>query len=235
MNPVYALPVGIVRTGHHAIPVELLSAHHDWLDYAAALGGLVGALAGIVALLFAVRSARDASSSAESARESLAIMRQEAQAARDERSKRAILDVRPRAPRTIGTSDNAPPRQVILTLLFRNDGTRQADRVLLNVSVPKSLDIQPCTAEGENEGHDRIEPGHQDRGNPDDKVWMHDLGTMDEPRVLVRHLRIDRPAAGRYRLRTTLIHKDIPTGKLSHHWLLIIPATGGDVRLEQID
>jgi hypothetical protein len=99
-------------------PVEVLSAHHDWLDYLAALAGvagLVGAVVAIVALIFAKRSAGDASRSAEAAEkslqaagESLSIMREEAEAAREARQRRAdpVVEVTHAQPRN--SSDTQP-------------------------------------------------------------------------------------------------------------------------------
>jgi hypothetical protein len=84
--------------GPNGLPVEVVKAHHDVVDYLAVVGGLVGAFAGIAALVFAARSANDATRSADSADQSLAIMRDEARAPR---IRRGQLDAGGSGPRDL--------------------------------------------------------------------------------------------------------------------------------------
>ena len=62
----------------HAVPVEVLSTHNNWLDFLAAFGGLAGMIGAIIALVFA-------KSSAAAAAGSLKLMQDEAQVAKEER------------------------------------------------------------------------------------------------------------------------------------------------------
>jgi len=53
MNPVHVLPVEVVRAGHRAIPVEVLSVHHSWFSLSGSLT-LGDAIVGAGTLLLAV-------------------------------------------------------------------------------------------------------------------------------------------------------------------------------------
>jgi hypothetical protein len=60
MNPVRVLPVEVVRAGHHAIPVEVLSTHHSLLSIAGTLtlGDLIVGLGTLLLAAFTWKLAR---------------------------------------------------------------------------------------------------------------------------------------------------------------------------------
>jgi hypothetical protein len=237
VDAVRMLPVEVVRAGNHAIPVEVLGTHHDWLDYFAALGGLIGGLAAITALAFAVRSARDASRSAgaaersaDAAEESLNIMRQEAQAAREERERRADPDVALHI-RPLNISAHKPPGAIILTLEFTNKGTRPAKRLPVNFLMPDSLIFVTCQPDGSPETVGQIMQTPEVLGDHRGaRKWDYDMGPVEVDVDRVQTFRINNPTAGTYLLRASLMHEDL-TQSRTQRWRLDIPDAGGGVAL----
>jgi hypothetical protein len=134
-----------------ALPVEVVSTHRDWLDYAAAAGGVagvVGALVAIAALVLAKKSADDASISAKAAEKSLAIMSDEAQAARRLREQRAdpVIELHAKniEPSVRIAGEAVEATDIVLTLGFRNEGDRTAEYLTINFLIPDSLTWEPC-------------------------------------------------------------------------------------------
>lgn len=240
MNTARVLPVQIVRLKHHAIPVEVLSAHHGVLDYLALLTGLVGALAGIVAVIFAIRSAKDASRSARAAEESLAaaseslaIMRAEAKAAKDERDRRADPDITLTPGAVIRPSTVAPPGQVIMRLAFTNAGNRAADRMVINFVVPDSLSLTACNEQGIPMKVGTIMWSSETLGDHKGvNYWAYTTGPIDPSINILQYLLFDSPLPGRYMLKAVLTHGDLPDGQRTYYWLLNIPSSGPDVTVE---
>jgi hypothetical protein len=141
-----------------ALPVRCVNCStggHDWLDYMAAFGGLVGGVAAVVALVLAFLSMKDARRSADaaeaSAKESgasLRILQAEHEAAEAERAKRP----------DVGGTLNWDPifeyegtNDVLLYVGMHNErGTRDADRVLLNLLVPAEVGLVRTDKDGRN-------------------------------------------------------------------------------------
>jgi hypothetical protein len=242
MNIVGVGAIEVVLGVQHPIPVEVLGAHHDGLDYLAALGGILGALAAIVALIVAVRSAKAASRSAtasekslEVADESLGIMRQEAQAAREERERHADVDFDLNV-RVFETSADSPPGYVMLDVGVSNDGTRAADSVLCNFYIPKQLSVRSSGPDGSGSGTGRLVSADQTFGkHKGDGFWADQYGPIGVGTITVRHLRLDRPPPGTYRLEASLYHDHLTNNERDRAWLIVIPADGGNVTLETVD
>lgn len=218
-----------------AISVEVA---HDWVDYLAAAGGLagvVGAGAAIVALVFAKQSAADARGSAAAARESLCIMRREAQVAKEERERLADVDITVEA-RARETSDSGPTRCVILDLSIANNGTRVADVFVCNFTVPDTLLVRIAYSDGRDAPADR-EPeygrmvGASESGGlySDCSIWLFKRGPIMTKGVIVRSLRIDRPAPGAYELEALIQQQDLPENHRYRYWTLTVPEAGEGV------
>jgi hypothetical protein len=209
----------------HLAAVEV-SVHHDWLDYLAALGGLAGGLAGLVALVFAGLSKRDAGRSAAAAEAALAIMQRRAHPS---------VEI---AVRAFGTSDTAPPAQVVLTLGFSNDGTRVAERVVVNVLVPDTLSLEPSADEYGNslarKGLISMSPNEVMGAHTGAIYWADIVGPIDVGVHTPVYLRIQKPPAGDHALVVKLIHEDLPA-ELEVCRVLHIPESGGDVTLREVD
>jgi len=231
-----------VVQGIHRIPVEVVSSHHDALDYLAALGGVVGALAAIVALIVAVCSAKAASRSATSSEKSLKltgasleIMRQEAQAARAERERHADVDFDLNV-RVFETSVDSPPGYVMLDVGVSNDGTRSADSVLCNFYIPRQLSVRPSGPDGSGSGTGRLISADQTFGKHEgDGFWAAYYGPIGVGTITVRHLRLDRPPPGTYRLEGALYHDDLANNERDRAWQIVVPAEGDEVTLEPVD
>jgi hypothetical protein len=236
VNSVRVLPVEVVRAGHQATPVEVLGAHHSALDYFAALGGLVGALAGIVAVVLAVRSAHDAGRSAdaaekslEAADESLNIMRAEAQAAKDERERRADPDVALYLHHP-NVSDNES-KAIFLIIEFTNNGARPAERLLVNFLMPDSLMFATCHPDGSPETVGQIMLTPEVLGDHEGaRKWDYDMGPVEVDGSRAQAFRIESPLAGTYLLRASLMHEDL-TQSRTQRWRLDIPEAAGSVVL----
>lgn len=225
------------------LPVEVLSTHHDWLDYVAALGGLAGGIAGVAALIFASRSAEDAKRSAtaaektaEIAETSLTIMREEADVAREMRSRKAdpvlILSAEVR-----GTTPDAPPTLVILRLAFRNEGDRVADQLMVNFLLPDVFNFIACDQDGNptpDEGN--IATTSEQLGDHiGAKYWWDEVGPLLARSVnKLQHLLINRPPPGEHVLKGVLMNEDLPGNERSWRWQLSVPQTGQHVTLTEL-
>jgi hypothetical protein len=226
------------------VPVEVLSSHHDWLGYVAALGGLAGGIAGVAALIFANRSAEDAKRSATAAEKtaaiaerSLTIMREEAEVAREMRSRKAepvlILSAEVR-----GTMPDAPPTLVILTLGFRNEGNRVADRLMVNFLVPDNFNFIAC----DQEGNPTPDAGHvattseQLGDHIGAKYWWDEVGPLLARSVnKLQHLLINRPPPGEHVLKGVLMNEDLPGNERSWRWQLSVPEAGQRLMLTELE
>jgi hypothetical protein len=209
MNPVLVE----VRSGSRAIPVEVLSTHHDLLDVLAALGGITGALAALVALRLAAKSAKDAS-------ESLKIMKKEAEEASKAREKRAELALEVLA-RPLDTSR----RVVILTLAFGNKGSRTAEHVGLNFAVPKTLKVLPCKQDGTPEDFGMVVATPKRLSEDGGTMWACDeIGPVRLDADVVQHLRLDGTAVAKYDLMARVTHDDA-TDSIKLKWRLHVPGS----------
>jgi hypothetical protein len=217
------------------LSVEVVRAHHDLLDYLAACGGLAGGLAGIAALIFAGRSARDASRSAHAAEESLAIMKDEAQAAKKARERRADLSLEVLA-LARGISSAGPPEAIILELKFINDGSRAAERLLVNFFVPDLLSLEARNADGEPEDVGQIIHTSATIGRHRGQLhWDYDIGPVEPAMPRLQHLWIISPPSGDYTLLGALANEDLPDGQRSYAWRLTVPETGDKICLVEVD
>jgi hypothetical protein len=227
---------------------------HDWVDYAAAAGGLagvVGAGAAIVALVFASRSADDAIRSAEAAVRSanaseksleladasLAILRREAEEAQKLRELRANLDVDLHV-RAMGTSSDGPPGYIVLNLGITNkDGTRLADDVHVNLFVPLSFDIRSCTGDGVgvSDKGGVVEAAHAPELYSDFNIWTDKIDSVTVNVTILRYIRVDRPPPGRSLITARLFHGDLPGGQSNREWWIDVPAKGEVVAVERDD
>jgi hypothetical protein len=227
-----------------AIPVEVLSAHHDSLDYVASLGGVAGGIAGIAALVFAARSAKDSSvsaaaseKSAEIAGATLDIMRAEIAVARDLRAMRAIPTVSLRA-ETRGSSPDAPAALVVLIFRFANKGDRSAERLLAHISFPGRFDrVDTCDQDGTptDEGPVRRLSGRPDEDDPGGSYWVRNIGPLEPWDVgKLQYFRLDNPPAGAYVLDGELMNEDLPGRKRSWRWKLTVPQTGNRVVVTEL-
>jgi hypothetical protein len=213
-----------------AVSVEVVSTHHDWLDYVAALGGLAGGIAGVVALIFAARSAGDASRSATAsvqsagiAAESLTILRQEAQAAQEQRSRRAELVP---SMRVVSTERGGGHARVVLELRVDNVGTRAASRLSISVGMPPSLRFVPSKPDGSPEDDGQTYVGSWGpTGETVVRRWDHDLGPLNPGAAVGQILVIDHATPGQYAIGVGMIHED-RHGTIEHVWELIVPASG---------
>jgi hypothetical protein len=249
MNTAAVLTVEVIHAGHSYIPVEVLSAQHDALDWAGVVGGIIGGIAGlvgagaaIVALTFAKRSAADAADSARSAEkdlelaeESLKIMREESQAARAERSRRAHPTVDPSV-KAVGTRGDGPPADIVLTLRFKNDGNRPAESVVINVYVPAEMNLATCDENGTPDVPQigQMIPGSE-VGDASLNLWAHDIGTLVPGAITAVYLRVHRPSPGIWALSVLLLNEDLPERTTDRYWMLKVPERGAAVSLIPIE
>jgi hypothetical protein len=219
-----------------------VASHHDLVDYLAAIGGLVGGIAALAALVFAGLSKRDAARSANAAEatqeladEQVAIMRREAAAAEAERSRRAAPEIHLGA-RPTGTSADAPPRLIYLTVGFSNEnGTRSVERLTVNLRVPDLMSLSSVDGE---QGIGPVEitkyPSVELGEHCGALVWSPTIGPIDRHVHLVKELKLGSPPAGTHRIEAELVHPDLPGGQSVHAWTLKVPAHGDRVELEPI-
>lgn len=233
------LPVEVVLS-HGTLPVKVVSAKHDALDYMAVVGGLVGGGAAIVAAALAVRSSGAAARSAKAseastsaAEKALALAEDEAAFVRSERKRIPELSVDLQV-RAVGVSNSAPPATLVLTVTCHNAGGRDADRVIVNVTVPKSVKLEAAgDADGATSGGPVPDTGVAHL--PDGRlVWSSALGRTSPGSTALNLLRVPKPSAGDFRVEAKISYDE---GKGSEHrlWNLHIPESGGDVRFEPVD
>jgi hypothetical protein len=110
----------------------------DWLDYAQAIGGIVGALAALVALWLAQPSAADAKSSAISAQRTAVAAEAAFESAEAERLRAPRLTVLELSASLPAEPD---PLDWIVSLTIENSGTKPAERLTVNVLVPPRVRI----------------------------------------------------------------------------------------------
>ncbi len=232
-----------------ALPVEVISAHHDALEKIGAFGGLAGGLAGITALIFAARSAGDASrsatasersataaeTSAELAEQSLTILREEAEANREIRSRKAEPVISLFLDPAVGTTEDTPPVFVVLVLAFRNKGNKVAERVWINFLVPDSIPRMETVDQAENNTYEGSIAHTSERvGEHEGAIyWVSDVGPLEAGGSLnvLHRLRLHRPPPGDRIVKGLLINEDLPGRERERYWLLRVPAAGRDVEL----
>jgi hypothetical protein len=218
----------------HRIPVEVISSHHDALEYLAVLGGIVGALVAAVALVVAIRSAAASERSVKAADASRRIMREEAQAAREQRERHADIDFDLNV-RALETSQTAPPGGVMLDVGVSNDGTRSADRVLCNFYIPKELKARLSDPDGTGTGTGRLVTADQTFGrHKGSGFWSDYYGPIGVGTITVRHLYLDQPIPGTHRLDASLYHDDLLNNERDRAWLLVVPSEGDAVTVELV-
>lgn len=240
------LPVEVVLR-HGTLPVKVVSAKHDALDYMAGVGGLGGGVAAIVAAALAVRSsgaaARSASASeastkasersASAAEKALELAENEAAFIRSERERIPRLSVHLEA-RSVGVSDSAPPATLVLTVTCRNSGGRDADRVIVNVAVPGSIKLEAAgDADGATPGDPMPDTGVAPLSDGR-LAWSSTLGRTSPGAKALQYLRVLKPPAGDFRVEAKISYDE---GKGSEHrlWNLHIPESGGDMHFEPVD
>jgi hypothetical protein len=209
-----------VLSGSSAIPVEVLSTHHDLLDVFAALGGITGALAALAALRLAARSAKDASGS-------LAIMKREAEEASRIREKRAepALEV-------LAHPLDASRSTVILTLVFGNKGTRIAEHVGLNFAVPDTLKILPCSPDGTPEDFGKVVATPKRLSQEGGTMWTCDeIGPVRLGADVVQHLRLDGTSVAKYDLTARVTYDDA-VDSIKLKWCLHVPGRPHKITVE---
>jgi hypothetical protein len=115
----------------------------DWLDYAAALSGVIGAAAAIVALILARRSAKDAERSADTAERTAEAA--EASAKTSAALFDAVEEERKRRPRIDDLSVSFRAHGDGLTGVFEaglhNAGSKPAIRALINFLLPPEVGV----------------------------------------------------------------------------------------------
>jgi hypothetical protein len=217
----------------HPIPVTV---HHDLLDYVAVIGGAVGGVAALIALWLAWLSKKGAERSAVAAEqtkaladEQVAIMRREAGAALEERSRRAAPTIEIGASPIAGSG---PAQLVILTVGFGNDaGTRAVERLAVNVRVPDSIQLRTCKDQfGNGAGGDGISlmESVQLGEHMGALVWQANVGPIERLAHPYQYLALGLPPSGEHRIEATIIHPDLPGGAYSAAWILKVPANAGE-------
>jgi hypothetical protein len=194
------------------VPVEVLSTHHDLLDVLAALGGITGALAAVVALKLAAQSARDASVS-------LRIMEEEANEIKRVRAQRAKLMVE-----LLARELDPSRKQLILTLVFRNRGSRVAEHVGINFAVPSGLIIRPCNQYGEIEEFGQVVATPRGISETGGTMWTCDeIGPVRLTADVVQPVLLEGAPVGRYDLAARVTYDDHGGDSLSLDWRLHVP------------
>jgi hypothetical protein len=217
-----------------AVAVEVVRTHHDCLEYIAVIGGALGAVAAVIALFVAIKGKNTADASLDAARSLSEIAKAEAAAARAERARRAdplamihASHEAQFAPETDG--------DVIVTLGFRNDGNRPAERLGVNFLVPAALRFTTCDQYGANVESGKIhftpetvgQDGNPVEDGPGSFYWSEDVGPIDPWAVnKVQFFRIHKPPFGIYALKVVLMQQDIPGGSRIWAWRLRIPRDG---------
>jgi hypothetical protein len=222
--------------------VEVVSTRHDWVDYAAAAGGLagvVGAVAAITALIFAKhsedaarRSAKASEESLASANEALAIMRKESRVAEEMRTRRADPSLTLEA-QSAGLTPGATFEDVYLHADFSNTGTRRAEHLIGSIAVAEGLKFFVCDDDGERVSEGKIRANFDTLDGEDVKYWVHEFDILVSVGKL-HYLRLIAPPAGSHTIRTWLAHEDIPGGNRVEHWRLQIGNIGQEPTIEQI-
>ena len=180
--------------GARPTQVEVVAAHHDWLDYlaaAAGLAGIVGAIVAIFAVIIAKRAAADAKVQREAVEEEMG-----------ERRRRANPVIAVHA-REEPSRPPFEPRQVVLTIGLRNLGDRPIEHMALNFLIPASLGWRRADQYGEASGEGKVShtperlEGDQGRGA---NYWdLENVGRLvphSSGGLLVFYAPGDRPASG---------------------------------------
>jgi hypothetical protein len=223
------LPVELIERGHRVtvlnahgrVPIDI---HYTWVEYAAVVGGVAGALVAIVALIFANVSKNAANASLE-------IMRKEAAAAQEERERKSELSLTLHV-RAFERDAPSPPAYVILDIGVENNGRRPAERVLCNVFIPDGLHVRPCDADGNDAEFGTIfsaETTYGEHGGGG--MWSDVIGPVGPKTITVRNLRCS-PSPGTLLLEGALFHEDLDNGELDRAWLVQIPEMGTQVAIE---
>lgn len=225
----------------------LVSVQHDWLDYAAAVAGVIGGVAAVAALIFALLSARAADRSARSADESarlvgeqVKIMREEADVARAERSRRAAPEAELRDPTVIERDGNGdgPATVVTLTIAVTNEaGTRSADDLAVNCWVPDSIQLRSCldaTGAETQSSNINADPTRRLGDHVGGRFFWEEHISVKTGTTQKRFLRLERPPAGRHCIELVLRHDDLPAGVSRSRWDLLIPESAGQPLLAHV-
>ncbi|MEK6327293.1 MAG: hypothetical protein AABM66_07185 [Actinomycetota bacterium] len=127
----------------------------DWLDYAQALGAIGALVLAIVAAVFARSSAKDANRSAEAAERTAQAAEQTAEVQREQHE--AFMEdrrQRPEVEMSLDVGEMKVEKDGRTTLLVTagaiNRGTRTAEKTLILLMVPRSVDIAECDATSSN-------------------------------------------------------------------------------------
>jgi len=212
----------------HPLPVHIVSANYDVLDYVAAVGGLVGGLAALVALWLArlskgvaEQSATDAKRSADAAAEQLQLMR-------DELNRKAapVIDLR-----LTSEKENPTGRDLVLEVLVGNEGNRQADLVPTVVTIPESVKVtvvidEQGTAVDETATNALKRHRHPALGLS--IYWNADVGPISRGTAQGRYLGLIAPM-GEYMILGQVSHDDLDTGPRIGEWRLTVDANGASL------
>lgn len=143
------------RSGEVRTLAPVMEPSRDWIDYVGALGSVLGAAAALVALWLARQSAKHAKDSAAEAKRTADAAEDTAKAAQEEVDiSRASLELaqaeRARAPWLVPelTPTLEGPTSWIVAFVLENTGTKPAERILVNVHVPRHTTVEHTRTKG---------------------------------------------------------------------------------------
>jgi hypothetical protein len=217
-----------------ALAVEVVHVHRDGWDYVAILGGALAAVAASIALFFAVKAGKAADATQKAAETLSSVVQSEAAAIRAERARRAdpLAMVHANYESVITPETDG---DVILTLGFRNEGNRPAERLGVNLLIPATLSFSTCDQYGAATESGRVHftpeslslDGDKVEDGPGSFYWDENVGPLDPLAVnKVQFFRIHKPPFGIHVLKAVLMQQDIPGGQRVWLWRLRIPEEG---------
>jgi hypothetical protein len=127
-----------------------------------------------------------------------------------------------------------PPVSVTIHLGITNTGDRAAERVAVNIVVPRELRLRP----GGKQGHgniSRTESHDVGRGPEPCIYWNAVLGPFDpEIAHVAASVQVWEPRPGTYPIYLELMHDDIPARARAELWELVIPpSSDADVEIRR--
>jgi hypothetical protein len=231
-GPVLSLSLPVILAD-----VRCTNCGPSWMDYVAAAIGLLGAVLAGIALWLTHKSAEDAEESrkasersAKAAEDELILFKEEVTTTRAERARRAAFSIRLTA-RTGIISSQQPPANITIDFGIQNTGDRPADRVPVNIVVPRQLSLTPADGTGRIAEADDQDLG---RGREPCIYWSAVLGPFDpDVNYVPARLAIRNAPAGTHPIYIELMHDDLPRRARAEAWDLVVPPSGSEVTLRR--